>query len=322
MPTTSAENVQSAKVLLYLDEEKMYSLYSQLFRGITDYWIRDVTEGAEETEKQKGPVGSGRELADAAVRATRTQEHRFVHDWAYSEFERRLDDIGAVRTVDETTLERPVMGFVRVSGPGSIRDMQAIIDFVKKYNDIGAAIYYVSHHEEIELARQARATTKDRNKRLAATQQAKSGIDIDKLARDSGLGFSRVFSDKLVVLMEQWFEGQFEAVIRPSSSVEYVAFLEPKFFREDKRLLSKKYGARVRLTLFGMVVQAADGSLQAQSDEEPSENSTVRDAMRRMIDVHIGIERQVGGLSDREIAIDPIAVYAEVPLVTATKIHE
>lgn len=53
------------KNIIYLDEAKMYSMSSQIFEGVTEYVLNEVSSTHEDTEEQKGPVGSGRVLADA-----------------------------------------------------------------------------------------------------------------------------------------------------------------------------------------------------------------------------------------------------------------
>lgn len=52
------------KNFIYLDEEKMYSLSSQLFEGVTEYVLNESLSGKVESEEQKGSVGSGRILGD------------------------------------------------------------------------------------------------------------------------------------------------------------------------------------------------------------------------------------------------------------------
>ena len=52
------------KNLIYLDEYKMYSISSQLFGGLTEHVINVERSDDEQDERQGGPFGSGRTLAD------------------------------------------------------------------------------------------------------------------------------------------------------------------------------------------------------------------------------------------------------------------
>lgn len=52
------------KSFIYLDDQKMYSLSSQLFEGITQYILRERSDAIEEEHTQKGELMSGRIMAD------------------------------------------------------------------------------------------------------------------------------------------------------------------------------------------------------------------------------------------------------------------
>jgi hypothetical protein len=52
------------KNIIYLDEQKMYSLSSQIFEGITEYILKENGSEDQNTESQKGPIASGKVLAD------------------------------------------------------------------------------------------------------------------------------------------------------------------------------------------------------------------------------------------------------------------
>ena len=74
---------------LYLDEYKMYSLFSQMFEGFTEYIVKDDEAKERETESQKGPIGSGRVLADLVTTKRGQEERRFLNDDAVHAFRRR-----------------------------------------------------------------------------------------------------------------------------------------------------------------------------------------------------------------------------------------
>lgn len=53
-----------AKLFIYLDEYKMYSLSSQLFEGLTEEIVQISSRSKEETEEQKGPLRVCQEIID------------------------------------------------------------------------------------------------------------------------------------------------------------------------------------------------------------------------------------------------------------------
>ncbi len=52
------------KNFIYLYEQKMYFLSSQIFEGITEYVVNESASLNENTENQKGKIFSGKVLAE------------------------------------------------------------------------------------------------------------------------------------------------------------------------------------------------------------------------------------------------------------------
>ena len=67
--------MQKIKSFIYLDEYKMYSISSQIFKGITEYSIDHHESTTENVETQKGPVVSGRIMADILKFESGSQEN-------------------------------------------------------------------------------------------------------------------------------------------------------------------------------------------------------------------------------------------------------
>lgn len=137
-----------AKLFIYLDEYKMYSLSSQLFEGLTEEIVQISSRSKEETEEQKGPLRSGKLLADIVSDSEGRQERRFLYDYAYTVFEQQLIDDGRVVTVSPT--KRPESDafdtphFVKVSGRMTFHDLAAIQRTAREINRFMTAIQYVS----------------------------------------------------------------------------------------------------------------------------------------------------------------------------------
>lgn len=65
------------KNFIYLDEQKMYSLSSQIFEGITAFVLNESGNEGKDSESQKGPVGSGRTLANVIKSSSKSTEKNF-----------------------------------------------------------------------------------------------------------------------------------------------------------------------------------------------------------------------------------------------------
>jgi hypothetical protein len=78
------------KNFIYLDEEKMYSLSSQIFEGVTEYVLNEKSSESENSESQKGAVGSGNILGDILRQVDKKIEKRVFSDFSYTLFEKEL----------------------------------------------------------------------------------------------------------------------------------------------------------------------------------------------------------------------------------------
>lgn len=72
------------KNFIYLDTDKLYSLSSQIFEGVTEYIVSESISESEQNESQKGPVGSGRVMGDILRHNDKKSEKKFLHDHSYS----------------------------------------------------------------------------------------------------------------------------------------------------------------------------------------------------------------------------------------------
>lgn len=74
------KNRCTIKSFIYLDEDKMYSISSQLFEGMTQYILQEETDGLNDVNSQKGNFLSGRFMADMMFQSRSKSEMRNLHD--------------------------------------------------------------------------------------------------------------------------------------------------------------------------------------------------------------------------------------------------
>src|ERR1051326_3168112 len=219
------------RLFLYLDEYRMYSVSSQIFEGLSDYVVRQVARTKTTEEDQKGHVGSGRVVADIATEQTKTEERRFLHDYAYTLVEEKLIEEGRVLTVERGGAMPSVddlakAGFVKVSGPAFFNDLRAVAEMSKKFNQVGEALAYVSTRDEREKAAEvARAQVdqlRDRNEIAKARAALKELLKPEAVAQAKGLQQDKVFLEKLTYLVENVIGDDFELRVIPGKEEDLV----------------------------------------------------------------------------------------------------
>lgn len=274
--------MNALKSFIYLDEYKMYSLSSQIFEGITEYLISSKSSTKEDHEEQKGPIGSGRLIADIIREKGETQEKRFLHDYSYQVFETYLLQQKKVVEVDESTVnafrEDDAKGkFVKVRARATFNDIQIIKETISRFNKIGEAFAYITNMTVLEEAKKqfeaAERTIGDRNKRAKAKAQVKNLTNINRIAKEQGLQQDQRFLDSLALLFSFGFGDQFEVQQSVGDRI-FSANLKRSALREDQALLIRKYSriTEREIVVFGMVTQGLGGETANMADEvaEPS----------------------------------------------------
>jgi len=310
------------KNFIYLDEEKMYSLSSQVFEGVTEYVLNEKSSESENAESQKGPVGSGRILGDILRQADKKTEKKFLSDFSYTLFEQKLLDDNKVIEVGEDFLIEELrdkaesISFIKVTAKAVFNDMKLIKETLKNFNSFGLALTHVTNVNVINEARErlekAKSITKDRNQQSKLTSQDKSIIKIiEKLANEHGLQQDQKFLDNLVSLFDYGFQDQLEIQMQLTDSI-VSANLKRNFLRESEELMIKKYSRQTEcnFVMFGIITQYKRDKLN--EIKELSGIPSIKEALMNMMAHLTNIEEGFIGRLSNEVIIDPIALYTEL----------
>ncbi len=342
MTTYSARDIK-AKLFIYLDEYKMYSISSQLFEGLTEEVIQYQSNKEEKKEEQHGPLASGRLLGDIISESNGRAERRFLFDYAYTIFESRIIEENIVSCIQEEAstdwqMDGLDKSFVKVTGKIRFNDFTAVQRIIDSLNKMNEALQYVSTFEERNLHIAAL-----RLELQAAENKAKKELhdQIRKLTSwktDSQI--DQDYINKLVYLLDFGYGDHLEAQISltsPKSNRSRIvtAILNREYMRESMAMGIKKYSRRPdqHFTILGVVTQRGKPKLDEsnplngieagstkeantlENDEEPASipsPSHLKTHISSMVENVAEIESGFTGCLENEIIIDPIAIYREV----------
>jgi hypothetical protein len=307
------------KNFIYLDEEKMYSLSSQLFEGVTEYVLNESTSEKGESEEQKGPVGSGKILGDILKNSERNTEKKFLNDYSYTIFEKKLIDDEMVQVVSSDEGEDSQVGtdksFIKITSKATFNDINTINNTLKNFNKIGKALAHITNFQEISAVREqlekAKKNTKDRNQKSKLQTQLKSMTNINKLATESGLQQDQGFLDDLSLVLTYGFQDQLEVQMEFVESI-FSANLNRSYLREPEELVIRKYSRKteVEFTLFGIITQHQREKLDELEENEDYES--IKEALMNLVSHLSNVEATFTGRLSNEIIIDPIALYTDI----------
>ncbi len=311
------------KNFIYLDEDKMYSLSSQIFEGITEYVLNESSSDNQESETQKGPVGSGKVLADVIISSSKATEKKFFHDYSFTLFEnhlleqgRVLDLTGSVLSLEELQTSITDFSFIKIKAKSTFNDINKITELFSEFNTIGEALAHMGAFERInelntELAL-LKQQTPDRNKKSKLETEHKKLANLKKLAKEQGLYQDQIFLDNLGLLTKYGFSEQFE-ITQSKGEAFFTSCLKREFLRESEDILVKKYSRKTEkeAVILGIISQAFSGN-EVELDEEGKDYSNMKAALLNLVDHLTNVENSISGKQDNEVVIDPIAVYFEV----------
>lgn len=306
------------KNFIYLDEEKMYSLSSQLFDGVTEYVLNESFLSKDLSEEQKGPVGSGRILGDILRNSERKTEKKFLNDYSFTIFEKKLLEEEKVSIVPDAALTEKFSeyrSFVKITSKATFNDINSINATLKNFNTIGKALAHVTNYKDItavkEQLEKAKQSTSDRNSKIKLDAQFKTLANINKLATNSGLQQDQKFLDDLALLLAYGFQDQLEVQMHSDGKI-FSANLNRSFLREPEELVIRKYSRKteVDFTLFGIVTQYKREKLEDLDEKE--EYGSIKEGIMNLVSHLSNVEATFTGRLTNEIIIDPIALYTEI----------
>lgn len=310
------------KNFIYLDAPKMYSLSSQILEGVTDYIINEKGIDSEDSESQKGPIASGKILADVLRTSNKSIERRLLNDFSYTLFENALLERGQILDISAPflsldDLKGRIVGcsFIRVRAKAIFNDINKVNEMLESFNSFGQALVHVTSYAEMEKLRAEIASMKqavggDREKKARLEAEEKRLTNTARIARERGLYQDPKFSESMLMLTKYGFSDQFE-IHQFGNELAFTSCLKREYLREDENLLVKKYSRKTEkeIVVLGMVAQAfspAELNLDARDD------GNLKTALLNVVEHLTSVESSISGKSANEVVIDPIAAYFEI----------
>lgn len=311
------KNRCTIKSFIYLDEDKMYSISSQLFEGMTQYILQEESDGQNDVNSQKGNFLSGRFMADMMFQSRSKSEMRNLHDFAFNLFEKELENRGILYDVkcNDEISDLQDKGFVRIRGKIIFCDYARMQYIIENFNNIGRALGRLqgaTFYEQIEEIKHNANDTKDRERRNRQQQNAKySEKQIENLLKSAGLVLDEKYVKNLSTVMKFGYQDGFEVrIILEDSPLLFSAVINQSCLKENENVLISKYSriTEKEFTVIGVIPQVGNPKPKLPNNEG-EDMKTATQGMHEMI---ANLEMQFNGRSSNECIIDPIAIFTEL----------
>lgn len=311
----------------------MYSISSQLFEGLTEYIVQSAGTHERAEEQQKGPIGSGKVLADIIGKDTNQTEKKFLHDFSYNLFEDTLIKENRVLEIDTKNIDTNIdriedFSFVKISGNLLFKDYKFLEDAIKNFNKIGEALGYITEKASIDAElnklKESVNNVKDRNQKAKLNAMLSSKTDFKKILIEKGLNMEEDYIKHLSYTIAYGYNQQFEVQIPIKSTSEkfhlFSAPMKRENLKDDEYSIMKKFSRETEkeFKLFGILTQRLTKEAKAKVFDnlklEPGTSSekSMKEALMNIFSALSNIENTFTDKLDYEFVIDPVALYLEI----------
>lgn len=269
---------------IYIDKNRMYSLYSQLFEGVVESLVKSVSYSSEEQKTEK-------KLEETIIEASVKTQNIVLFDHIYNTLEEKL--LPNILVVDSSTTRNDIKptSIIKITGYVTIEDYEHLSYFMSNYNDIGLAIA---------------------NLQLRSNNALKpSNNSVDQYAKSNGLTLDKKFTSSIAEILDKFHGNVMEIIIETDSKeldVGFKALLNKEHLRLSPNNIRNLYGYKpcMNWTMVGEVT-----NISYFSNTHQAKTKSLFSDMFEKLDVLDQALLKTSEDSNNIIRISPIAVYIE-----------
>ncbi len=330
------------KDFIYLDVDRLYSLYSQIFEGVADKIVQSYIDSLTRTDMQKKGV-LGNNLEEKVGESSNRTESKILYDHMYNQLEYKLNDsILEIQNISGDNYQNILAEsfMIKITGNAEIEDYNRAKKFTEKLNYLAETIAYAAIvggdvKNVIDNLNAQISSITDKNEKAKVknqvSQQLKILKDPKRLAQEIGLSQDEKLLGYLNQFIEMFHPEGYEITIIPNQGTGGVVFrgiIDKHKLRIEPNYLRTLYGGLVKFdwTMVGHVTfiptheltasenQLSSGSITSRvshNNEKPSLRDPYRELFHSMRDFEsLFLESQ----ERVEILVHPLAIYREVAM--------
>lgn len=288
---------------IYLDNDRMYSLYSQIFKGISKNILTESHSGVSSENSALKKKSS--EIATLiGEESFREIESKIMHDNLYTQLEDKLKNV--IKIIDEdydfsrvNEIEKSFI--IKIVGNAFVNDYNRLEEFMAKFNKLGLVI--------------AKSVYEAKN------EMDKKNTTVKRVQETEGLSYNEDGLKDLKFVSEFFNKGSLEVVISPdvkNSNALFKGVLQRDSLRIDETSLRLLYGNEPNLkwTMVGQLTYVENINKENLIEKINSQTeSSISDSFLNMIMTSTELERIfTSSKVFNKFHIAPIAIYVETEL--------
>lgn len=270
---------------IYIDKNRMYSLYSQLFEGVVESLVQSVSYSSEDQKKD-------RKLEETIIDASVKIKNVLLFDHIYNSLEEKM--MPHILVIDKTTTKDDIKptSIIKVSGYVTIEDYEHLSYLMGNFNEIGLALANMQLRSQKE-------------------QGIQTNNSIEKYAKEKGLTLDKKFTSSIVTVIESFHGNSMEILVETDNdelNLCFKALLNQEFLRLPQNTLRNLYGYKpcMKWTMVGEVTYISHISERYQRKAK----SVFSEMFKHLNDVDQSFSKTTQDLFNT-VRVAPIAVYIE-----------
>lgn len=293
---------------IYLDADRLYSLYSQISEGVADLIIKSFESNQIQTERPKALSLTSKSLEEQVGEASRRTENTILHDYLYNQLENKLENI-IVEPIDlsnenyDSVLKETEI--VKITGQGTIQDYDHLYSIVEQFNEMGAKFAKLQVNSEeyrlrVELLKGMIKKEQDRGTKEIYQTLLKQATDLKEYVKANNLYLDEDLRFLLKTFTELFAPEAFHIMLARSGEEAIAKFrcvINQPWLRVNPDLLRALYGGNdiSNLTMVGQITHI------------PAKNPPPALAASQTIPVDDAaeIEEQLNEQTEQELKTDP-----------------
>lgn len=280
---------------IYLDKDRLNSLYSQIFEGVIQAVVESYSNEMENNENTKSMI-KNQTIETKVAEASNKVENKILYDHMYNSLEEKLANVIYNLNSDKITLSdlenKPL---VKVTGKTTIQDYNRLKVYMEKFNEIASIIAYSTYSSLSKLEQ----------KKITLNQYAKS-LD---LVQDEKI------LNNIKTLTEFFNQDGYDILITPNNSSDFIyrGVINKEYLRINPDLIRTSYGDEppMNWTMVGQITYLPKDDNSFDIIGETVES--IGDSYQNMFKSYREIEKVFfEGKENKKIHIAPLAIYTEM----------
>lgn len=314
---------------VYLDVERLYSLYSQIFEGVTEKVVETFFDSLMNSNRESSFL-KGASFQDQVIEVSQRTENKFLFDHMFNQVEEKMkESIVDGTEITTSNLNEKIFSspLIKITGKALFMDFNRFTSFTDDFEEMAEALIIVTQSAqfkdvsaEIKKFERYVQNATDKNQKAGYEKdlfraRVKLSEKIDEIRKQSNMFLDPQVSKSLAYLTKKFYMDSIEVIFYSTteSVIGFRGILNKKWLRLDPAFLRTLFGSKTSfdITLLGQVTYVnrneKEDSLHATLVEK-----SMRDFYEDFIENFRDFEKITSQSNKRtDLIIWPIALYRE-----------